>query len=46
MCQPGTYTDLLQSIKRTLDPNNILAPGRYVPECAGEAGLRSHRRSA
>jgi len=32
MNQPGTYTDLLQGIKRTLDPNAILAPGRYIPE--------------
>ena len=28
--QPGTYSELLQDIKRMLDPAGILAPGRYV----------------
>jgi 4-cresol dehydrogenase (hydroxylating) flavoprotein subunit len=31
MGQPGTYSDLLQAVKRTLDPRGILAPGRYIP---------------
>jgi 4-cresol dehydrogenase (hydroxylating) len=30
--QPGSYTDLLRTIKNTIDPNGILSPGRYVPE--------------
>ncbi len=28
----GTYTDVLRSVKRALDPGGILAPGRYLPE--------------
>jgi len=28
----GSYGDLLAQLKRTLDPNGILAPGRYVAE--------------
>jgi hypothetical protein len=31
MGEPGPYAGLLQNIKRALDPNGILAPGRYVP---------------
>jgi 4-cresol dehydrogenase (hydroxylating) len=31
MGEPGTYHKVLESLKRTLDPNGILAPGRYVP---------------
>lgn len=27
----GAYTELLANIKRALDPNSILAPGRYLP---------------
>jgi len=32
MVGEGTYPDLLRSLKATLDPWNILAPGRYVPD--------------
>jgi 4-cresol dehydrogenase (hydroxylating) flavoprotein subunit len=47
MSQPGAYTDLLQTIKQALDPNRILAPGRYVPEIvAGETELRVRRAVA
>jgi 4-cresol dehydrogenase (hydroxylating) len=42
----GAYTDLLETIKRTLDPNGILAPGRYVPEGAGKANLSIRRAVA
>jgi 4-cresol dehydrogenase (hydroxylating) len=31
MGEPGTYHKLLEELKQTLDPNGILAPGRYVP---------------
>jgi 4-cresol dehydrogenase (hydroxylating) len=31
MGEPGTYHKVLESLKRTLDPNGILSPGRYVP---------------
>jgi 4-cresol dehydrogenase (hydroxylating) flavoprotein subunit len=27
----GAYTELLQTLKKTLDPGAILAPGRYLP---------------
>lgn len=30
--QPSSYTDLLRTIKKTVDPRGILSPGRYVPE--------------
>jgi hypothetical protein len=30
MGRGGAYQDLLASLKHTLDPNGILAPGRYV----------------
>ncbi len=30
MGRPGCYTDLLQTIKRALDPAGVLAPGRYI----------------
>jgi len=36
MASPGAYNQLLQSIKQTLDPAGVLAPGRYM------AGDRSH----
>ena len=36
MGQTGSYMELLQKIKRTLDPNGILAPGRYVSAAAPE----------
>lgn len=29
----GSYIELLQTLKRALDPAGILAPGRYVPQC-------------
>jgi 4-cresol dehydrogenase (hydroxylating) len=41
MSQPGAYTELLQTIKQTLDPNGILSPGRYIPQSNVEAGIRS-----
>jgi 4-cresol dehydrogenase (hydroxylating) len=44
--QPGAYADLLQNIKQTLDPNRILAPGRYMPEGgAGKLDASAIRRS-
>jgi 4-cresol dehydrogenase (hydroxylating) len=46
MSQPGAYADLLRNIKQTLDPNRILAPGRYVPEGVGKADLNSRRAAA
>jgi 4-cresol dehydrogenase (hydroxylating) len=27
--QPDAYSDLIRSLKRTFDPNGVLAPGRY-----------------
>lgn len=30
MGEPGEYQKVLESLKHTLDPNDILAPGRYV----------------
>jgi 4-cresol dehydrogenase (hydroxylating) len=36
MKQPGAYTDLIETIKKTVDPNGILAPGRYVQAGAGQ----------
>jgi 4-cresol dehydrogenase (hydroxylating) len=30
MTCPGSYTQLLQAIKQTLDPAGVLAPGRYI----------------
>jgi 4-cresol dehydrogenase (hydroxylating) len=33
----GAYGDLLASIKRSVDPANILAPGRYAPVALGDA---------
>lgn len=32
MGEPGPYTDLLDGIKRALDPRGILAPGRYIQD--------------
>jgi 4-cresol dehydrogenase (hydroxylating) flavoprotein subunit len=32
MGRDGAYADFLRSLRDTLDPNGILAPGRYVPE--------------
>ncbi|HJZ96096.1 MAG TPA: FAD-binding oxidoreductase [Candidatus Solibacter sp.] len=32
MGEPGTYHKVLESLKQALDPNGILAPGRYVPD--------------
>jgi 4-cresol dehydrogenase (hydroxylating) len=29
--RPRAYSELLRSIKAALDPNDILAPGRYIP---------------
>jgi 4-cresol dehydrogenase (hydroxylating) len=48
MGEPGPYADLLQNIKRTLDPRGILAPGRYVSHGGSQlqnppAGARSSR---
>ena len=34
MHQSNSYSELLQSIKQTLDPNGVLAPGRYALEAA------------
>jgi 4-cresol dehydrogenase (hydroxylating) flavoprotein subunit len=34
MGEPGTYHKLLEALKRTLDPNDVLAPGRYVAPTA------------
>ena len=31
MGSPSAYTRLLESIKQTIDPGGVLAPGRYVP---------------
>jgi 4-cresol dehydrogenase (hydroxylating) len=41
MGPPGSYQQLLADLKRTIDPNGILAPGRYVGLAAraGTAGL-------
>lgn len=36
----GPYQDLLQSLKESLDPNGILAPGRYVASRALRARVR------
>ena len=38
MGESGAYSDLLQNIKRTVDPNGVLAPGRYVSSHAHCAG--------
>jgi 4-cresol dehydrogenase (hydroxylating) flavoprotein subunit len=27
--RPDAYSDLIRKLKRTLDPNGVLAPGRY-----------------
>ena len=35
--QGGVYGDLLRSIKKLLDPNHLLAPGRYEPLSARNA---------
>jgi 4-cresol dehydrogenase (hydroxylating) len=42
MGQPDAYQQLLADLKRTLDPNGIMAPGRYVTLAAraGSAGYR------
>jgi 4-cresol dehydrogenase (hydroxylating) flavoprotein subunit len=40
----GGYADVLRSLKTALDPNDILAPGRYAPPletASGAAALRS-----
>jgi FAD/FMN-containing dehydrogenase len=37
------YGELLQALKRTLDPNNILAPGRYGLEAGRPRGHGSRR---
>ncbi len=34
MGQTGSYMQLLQTIKQTVDPNGILAPGRYISAAA------------
>jgi 4-cresol dehydrogenase (hydroxylating) len=39
MGESGAYIELLQNIKRTLDPGGVLAPGRYLP--AGAANRLS-----
>jgi 4-cresol dehydrogenase (hydroxylating) len=46
MNRPSGYTDLLQTIKETLDPNRILAPGRYEPEGAAKASLHGNHGAA
>jgi 4-cresol dehydrogenase (hydroxylating) len=43
MSRPDAYTDLLQNIKQTLDPNHILSPGRYVPEATAQAASSGSR---
>jgi hypothetical protein len=45
MSQADAYTNLLQNIKQTIDPNRILSPGRYVPECDGK-NLSARRATA
>jgi 4-cresol dehydrogenase (hydroxylating) len=42
MGQPDAYQQLLVDLKRALDPNGIMAPGRYVTLAAkaGGAGYR------
>jgi 4-cresol dehydrogenase (hydroxylating) len=30
MGEPGAYHKVLDALKRTLDPNDVVAPGRYV----------------
>jgi 4-cresol dehydrogenase (hydroxylating) len=37
MEQDGPYTELLRTIKQSVDPNGILAPGRYLPVSCREA---------
>jgi 4-cresol dehydrogenase (hydroxylating) len=32
MAEAGPYTELLDGIKRAIDPMGILAPGRYLPD--------------
>ena len=32
MGERSAYTDLLESLKLTLDPNGVLSPGRYIPQ--------------
>ena len=44
MASPGSYTQLLQSIKQTLDPAGVLAPGRYI--AANEERPESQNRAA
>ena len=43
--QPNTYSDLIRRLKRTVDPNGILAPGRYdesdQPQLAGATTISS-----
>jgi len=31
MGSEGAYTEMLRTLKRALDPHNVLAPGRYTP---------------
>jgi len=35
----GTYPNLLRNLKATLDPKNVLAPGRYIPSPDRESVL-------
>ena len=44
MACPGSYTQVLQAIKQTLDPAGVLAPGRYI--AANEERPESRNRSA
>ena len=37
----GAYTDLLGKIKQALDPNGVLAPGRYLKPAADEVSAQA-----
>jgi 4-cresol dehydrogenase (hydroxylating) len=37
MNAPGTYNQLLKSLKALVDPSGVLAPGRYIPSPANSA---------